>query len=106
VSRSVKPSRLLSKDRVTSGLRAPFTQFQQDSGHGEVEEAARGTGLRRAVGELVVRPNCLGQWVAGAFAAGFIAAPRVTRAVASMFAIHAGADALQLLHGAPGDKLG
>jgi len=50
--------------------------------------------------------NCLGQWVAGAFAAGFIGAPRATRAVAAMFAIHAGADALQLLHGTVQSKTG
>jgi hypothetical protein len=101
-----KLSRLISRDRVTSGIRAPFTRFQEDAGHGEVEEAARGTGLRLAVGELLVCPNCLGQWVAGAFAAGFIGAPRATRAVAAMFAIHAGADALQLLHGTVQDKTG
>jgi hypothetical protein len=101
-----KLSRLLSKDRVTSALRAPFTRFQDDNGHGEVEEAARGTGLRRAVGELLVCPNCVGLWVAGAFTAGFTAAPRGTRALASMLAIHAGADALQLVHGAADEKLG
>src|SRR5829696_8570662 len=84
-----KLSRLLSKDRVTSGLRAPFTRFEEDSGHGEVEESARGTGLRRAVGELLVCPNCIGQWVAGAFMAGFVVAPRGTRAIAAMFTIHA-----------------
>ena len=101
-----KLSRLISRDRVTSAIRAPFTRFQEDAGHGEVEEAARGTGLRLAVGELLVCPNCLGQWVAGAFAAGFIGAPRATRAVAAMFAIHAGADALQLLHGTVQSKTG
>ena len=53
-------SRLISRDRVTSAIRAPFTRFQEDAGHGEVEEAARGTGLRLAVGELLVCPNCLG----------------------------------------------
>jgi hypothetical protein len=101
-----KLSRLLSKDRVTSGLRAPFTRFQEDAGHGEVEEAARGTGLRRAVGELLVCPTCVGQWVACAFTAGFGVVPRGTRVVAAMFAMHAGADALQLLHGAAKQKLG
>jgi hypothetical protein len=44
--------------------------------------------------------------VAGAFTAGFTAAPRGTRALASMLAIHAGADALQLVHGAADEKLG
>jgi hypothetical protein len=95
-----KLSRLVAKDRVTSGIRAPFTRFQEDSGHGEVEEAARGSGLRLAVGELVICPNCVGQWVAGAFTAGFVADPRATRVVAAMFAMHAGADALQLAYGA------
>jgi hypothetical protein len=93
-----KLSRLVSRDRVTSALRAPFTRFQGDAGHGEVDEEARGTGLRLAAGELLVCPACLGQWVAGAFTAGFIGAPRATRAVATMFTIHAGADALQLGH--------
>jgi hypothetical protein len=95
-----KLSRLISRDRVTSGVRAPFTRFQEDAGHGEVEEAARGSGLRLAVGELVVCPNCVGQWVAGAFTAGFVADPRATRVVAAMFVMHAGADKLQLAYGA------
>ncbi len=47
-------SRLIAKDRVTSVVRVPFTRFQDDAGHGEVDEAARGVGLRRAVGELLV----------------------------------------------------
>jgi len=101
-----KLSRLISRDRVTSAVRAPFTRFQDDAGHGEVDEQARGTGLRLAVGELLVCPNCLGQWVAGAFTAGFIGAPRATRAIAAMFTIHAGADALQLLRGAAQEESG
>jgi hypothetical protein len=100
-----KLSRLVAKDRVTSGLRAPFTRFQEDSGHGEVEEAARGTGLRRAIGELLVCPNCLAQWVSAGFTAGFISAPRATRAVAAMFAVYAGADVLQIAHGEATSKL-
>jgi hypothetical protein len=91
-----KLSRLISKDRVTSALRAPFTRFQEDSGHGEVEEAAR----RRAVGELLVCPDCLGQWVAAGLLGGLVAAPRPTRAVAAMFTVYAAADALQMLHAA------
>ncbi len=34
----------LTKDKVTSFLRAPFTRFQGANGHGEVEEQPRGTG--------------------------------------------------------------
>lgn len=44
-----KLSRLLTKDRVTSFARAPFTHLEERSGHGEVEEHARGEGARRAV---------------------------------------------------------
>jgi hypothetical protein len=101
-----KVSRLVAKDRVTAGIRAPFTRFQEDSGHGEVEEAARGTGLRRAVGELLVCPNCLAQWVAAGFTGGFLAAPRTTRAIAAMFTVYAGADLLQLAHGEAKERAG
>src|SRR3954449_2525791 len=58
-----KVSRLITKDKVTSVLRAPFTRFEAKPGQGEVEEAARGTGLRYATGELLVCPYCVAQWV-------------------------------------------
>jgi Protein of unknown function (DUF1360) len=90
-----KLSRLISRDRVTSGLRAPFTRFQGDAGQGEVDEAARGRGLRRAVGELLVCPDCLDLWVAAGFTGGLLAAPRATRTVAATLVVHALADALQ-----------
>src|SRR5829696_1105445 len=41
-----KVSRLLAKDKVTSFVRAPFTRYQESAGHGELEEAPRGRGLR------------------------------------------------------------
>ena len=95
-----KLSRLITKDRVTSGLRAPFTRFQEDTGYGEVEEAARGRGLRLAIGELLVCDYCLAQWIAASMVAGLTVSPRVTRAVASVFAVHGMADALQLAYSA------
>lgn len=93
-----KASRLLAKDRVTRPVRAPFTSFQEDSGAGEVEERARGTGLRRAIGELLVCPYCLGMWVASILAAGMTLAPRQTRWVASVLSAHLGADVLQVAY--------
>jgi hypothetical protein len=95
-----KLARLIAKDKVTSFIRAPFTRYQEASGHGEVEEAARGTGLRLATGELLICPYCLAQWIAGAFAIGFVRAPRVTRLLAGMWTIHTIADALQLAYAA------
>ena len=56
-----KLSRLISKDKVTSFVRAPFTRFEEKAGHGEVFEEPRGTGLRYATGELLVCRYCGGR---------------------------------------------
>lgn len=91
-----KLSRTIARDRVTSAIRAPFSRFQDDAGPGEVDEAARGHGLRRVLGELLVCPYCLDMWTASAFVGGLIAAPRATRWVASVFTVVSAADALQI----------
>ncbi len=95
-----KLARIIAKDKVTSYLRAPFTRFQEPTGYGEVSEQARGKGLRLAVGELVVCPYCLAQWIAGAFTIGHVAAPRLTRLLTAMWTAHAIADAAQLAYSA------
>jgi uncharacterized protein DUF1360 len=95
-----KVSRLITKDKVTSFIRAPFTRFQEASGHGELEEAARGDGMRYAVGELLVCPYCIAQWVAGSFAAGWVLAPRTTRLLSAMWAAQGIADGVQLAYSA------
>jgi hypothetical protein len=93
-----KASRLLTKDRVTSTVRAPFTRFEDDAGPGEVSEAARGRGLRRAVGELIVCPYCVGLWISSALAAGLLVAPRFTRWLAAVLSALFGADLLQIAY--------
>jgi Protein of unknown function (DUF1360) len=95
-----KLSRLIAKDRVTSTLRAPFTRYEEPTGHGEIAEQPRGEGLRLATGELLVCPYCLAQWIAGAFTVGHVAAPRLTRLLVSMWTAHALADAAQLAYSA------
>jgi hypothetical protein len=100
-----KASRLLAKDRVASTLRAPFTRFDDAAGPGEVSEAARGRGLRRAVGELLICPYCLSMWLAAAFAAGLVAAPRPTRWIAAVLATVFGADVLQIAYKKAEDAL-
>jgi hypothetical protein len=91
-------SRLITKDRVTSAIRAPFTAYEGEAGPGEVEERARGRGLRKALGELLVCPFCIAQWLAAAFMCGLLFAPRATRWLAGMFGVVALADTLQLLY--------
>ncbi len=93
-----KVARLLSKDPVTSPLRAPFTRFAGTSGEAELAEEVRGSGPRKAIGELVTCPFCLGQWVTTAFVFGLVTAPRATRLAATVFAMHAGADLLQFAY--------
>jgi hypothetical protein len=95
-----KVSRLVSKDKVTSFLRAPFTRFQDTTGQGELEEAARGDGMRFAIGELLVCPYCVAQWVAGGLAVGHVFAPRTTRFLSAMWAAQAIADGVQLAYSA------
>ena len=90
-----KLSRLISKDRVTSFARAPFTRYTGEAGPSEVSEEARGSGVRLAIGELLVCPYCVGLWVAAGFVGAYIARPDATRMVAAPFAVLSGADLFQ-----------
>jgi hypothetical protein len=93
-----KVARMIAKDPVTSPLRAPFTSFEKNAGDGEVNEQVRGHGTQHAVGELLTCPFCLAQWVATGFAFGLVVQPRATRLAATVFAVVAAADALQLCY--------
>lgn len=101
---SHKLSRLLAKDKVTSPLRAPFTELEGKGGPAELEERSRGTGVRKAIGELLICPYCLGLWVVAAFSVGLLFAPRVTRFVASLFAALTISDFFQIAYKAAEDK--
>jgi hypothetical protein len=93
-----KASRIIARDRVTSAIRAPFSRFQDDAGPGEVDEAARGHGVRRVIGELLICPYCLDVWTASGFLGGLVAAPRATRWIASVFVVVSIADTLQIAY--------
>ncbi|HWD63953.1 MAG TPA: DUF1360 domain-containing protein [Solirubrobacteraceae bacterium] len=95
---SHKLARLLSKDRITSPIRAPFTEPRGEGGPGEVEETSRGQGLRRAIGQLLLCPYCLGMWTSAGFVAGLLTFPRFTRWVASVFTIFFGSELLQIAY--------
>ena len=89
-----KLTRIVTKDWVTAPVRAPFVHYEESAGDGEVKESVRGTGLRKAVGDLLTCPWCTGPWVAGALMSGLVARPRATRAVAATFAAVAVSDFL------------
>jgi Protein of unknown function (DUF1360) len=93
-----KLSRLLAKDKVAAFARAPFTELQGKGGPAELEEKPRGRGFRRAAGELVVCPYCLGLWISGGFHAALIFAPRGTRLAASVLGALTISDFLQVAH--------
>lgn len=95
-----KLSRIVTKDWVTSPLRAPFVRYERSTGGGEVEERPRGQGLRRAIGDLLTCKWCIAPWVAGGLAAGLVVQPRITRFVALIFGAVAVSDALQFVYDA------
>lgn len=90
-----KLGRIITKDWVTSPLRAPFTEYKDSAGGGEVNEKSRGEGLQRAVGDLLTCPWCIAPWVAGALAFGFVFKPRTTRFICRVFAAVTISDFLQ-----------
>jgi hypothetical protein len=93
-----KLTRIISKDSVTSPLRAPFTRYKEPGGPAEVMEEVRGTGVKHAIGELVTCPFCLSPWIATALTGGLVVAPRFTRAVTAVFSAVAVSDHLQLVY--------
>ena len=99
-----KISRVVSKDKVTSPLRAPFTELEGKGGPAELEERSRGSGLRKAIGELPTCPYCLDLWAVTGFSIGLLFAPRVTRFVASLFAGLTISDFFQIAYKAAEDK--
>ena len=92
-------SRMLTKEKIATVVRAPFAEPEGPSEiPAEVEEAPQGTGLQRALGELLTCPYCLGTWIAAFFGYGLVLAPAPTRLVAGIFATVTLADFLHLAY--------
>lgn len=94
-----KISRLIAKDRVTSPFRAPFARFEKSAGGGEVDEQPRGTGMQRAIGDLVTCPYCVSPWVAAALSCGFVVNPWMTRFLSGIFSCVAISHFMHRLYG-------
>ncbi len=93
-----KMARLITKDPVTSPIRAPFARYEGTSGPAELADRPRGTGWRHAIGELLTCPFCIAQWTATVMVVGLTFAPRFTRMMMSILTMVTAADALQLAY--------
>jgi Protein of unknown function (DUF1360) len=95
-----KLSRLISKDAVTSPLRAPFTRYAEPAGSAEVNEEVRdeGSPVRHSIGELISCPFCLAVWVATGLTGGLVLAPRFTRYASAALTAVAASDFLQMAY--------
>jgi hypothetical protein len=91
-----KLSRLVTKERVTRPLRAPFTEVASPPGE-KLEEKPAGAGLRKAVGQLLTCPYCAGPWIAAGFVISLQLRPRETRWAAGLLSSVALADFLHQL---------
>ena len=60
--------------------------------------------MRRAMGELLSCPYCLGMWVSGGFHAGLLFAPRTTRFLASILGSLTISDFLQIAYRAAEER--
>jgi len=94
-----KLTRIITKDAVTSPLRAPFTTYEGPQGAGELHEEVReDSHLRHAFGELLTCPFCLAVWTSTTFAGGLVFAPRFTRLAAAVFTSVGVSDFLQFAY--------
>ena len=87
-----KVSRTLSRERVGSFVRQPFVEGDADTGE---DERPAGTGLQRAIGELVTCPRCLGTWSAAGLASAQMLSPRFGRLLTWSLGASAANDFLQ-----------
>jgi hypothetical protein len=86
---------LIAYDKVAEPLRHPFTETQQDpSGAGDTV-VPKGTGVQKALGELVACPTCVGTWVGAFLTYGLMFLPGPTRV---LLAILSATGVAELLH--------
>ena len=87
-----KTSRALAHERVGSFVRQPFVEGDAELGE---EEQPAGSGMQRAIGELVTCPRCLGTWTAAVLASAQMLTPRFGRLLTWTLGASAANDFLQ-----------
>ena len=87
-----KAARTISRDKVTSFVRDPFVEGDAHEG---ADERPAGSGMQRALGELVTCTRCIGTWTAAGLTATQVLAPRFGRVLTWSLAAGAANDFLQ-----------
>ena len=82
-----RAGRVTAFERVTEPFRDPVTETVPDAYEAGEYVIAEGTGVRKAIGELVSCPICVGTWVASALVYGLRIAPGPTRLVAAILGV-------------------
>lgn len=80
-------ARIVAYDRVTEPIRAPVTETVPDEFDAGENVVAEGTGVRKAIGELVSCPTCVGTWLAAGLVYGMRLAPGPTRLFAAILGV-------------------
>jgi hypothetical protein len=94
-------ARLVAYDRVAEPFRDPVTETVPDEFDAGENVVAEGAGVRKAIGELVSCPTCVGTWLAAGLVYGMHLAPGPTR----LFAAILGVSGLAELFGASAETL-
>jgi hypothetical protein len=79
-------ARVVAYDRVAEPFRDPVTETVPDEFDAGENVVAEGTGARKAIGELVSCPTCVGTWIAAGLVYGLRVAPGPTRLFAAILA--------------------
>lgn len=82
-----RAGRVVAYDRVAEPFRAPVTETVPDEFDAGENVVAEGTGIRKAIGELVSCPTCVGTWVAAGLIYGMHLAPGPTRLFAAILGV-------------------
>ena len=97
-----KLARAVSKERITTVLRQPFTDYHGTEGAlpGETKESVRRDGgqLRQAIGELLCCPYCMSTWSALALTGTYLANRKLGRTVAAFLTTVSLAEIAQRLY--------
>ncbi|MFU8802749.1 MAG: DUF1360 domain-containing protein [Bradymonadaceae bacterium] len=99
---SHKLARIITKDRITTVLRQPFTVYEGTEGAlpAEVTEHVRRDGgeFRAAVGELLTCPYCASTWSTTALFGTYLSDRKLGRTIGMFFSLIAVADIAQKIY--------